>query len=309
MMRRAVFAMYSLFSIAFNQHTVLCQTDSLAEFLPLAVGNAWTYYYTTYLDERMLTTEYYDSGYATYRVAGAVVTEDSTVWSIVETSEVQHRRRFYFPPLQDTTYSVRDTTTFELVELHEGLHPVYRNSTSDDWKPVFPSIWSYGIVRVFRYGAGDTAKYDTLIISHQEYYRDNLYTFVLRKGRGIVSLSSSTSYSAFWRATNHLLDNYRITSVPGRHTSRLPGRHQLQQNYPNPFNPSTTMEFALPHAGYVTLKVFNVLGEEVANLIKGDHAAGTFKATWDASNMPSGVYFYRLNAGEYVQTRKAILMK
>jgi hypothetical protein len=59
----------------------------------------------------------------------------------------------------------------------------------------------------------------------------------------------------------------------------------------------------------LTLKVYNVLGEEVAALIAGDHAAGTFRATWDASGLPSGVYFYRLMAGEYVQTKKAVLMK
>jgi hypothetical protein len=59
----------------------------------------------------------------------------------------------------------------------------------------------------------------------------------------------------------------------------------------------------------VTLRVYNTLGEEVATLIRGDRAAGTFKATWDASGMPSGVYFYRLTAGEYVETRKMILMR
>jgi ligand-binding sensor domain-containing protein len=96
------------------------------------------------------------------------------------------------------------------------------------------------------------------------------------------------------------------SDIPG---SILPLSHKLSQNYPNPFNPSTTIEFALPHAGYVTLKVYNVLGEEVAALVEGDHAAGTFKATWDASGLPSGVYFYRLTAGEYVQTKKMILMK
>ena len=59
----------------------------------------------------------------------------------------------------------------------------------------------------------------------------------------------------------------------------------------------------------MTLRVYNVLGEKVAALVAGDHAAGTFKATWDASDMPSGVYFYRLTAGEYVQTKKAVLMR
>ena len=68
-------------------------------------------------------------------------------------------------------------------------------------------------------------------------------------------------------------------------------------------------EGRIGQGGFVTLKVYNVLGEEAATLITGDHAAGIFKATWDASGMPSGVYFYRLAAGEYVQTRKMILMK
>jgi len=83
----------------------------------------------------------------------------------------------------------------------------------------------------------------------------------------------------------------------------------LSQNYPNPFNPATTIEFALPHAGYVTLIVYNVLGEEVTTLVEGDRAAGNFEATWDASDMPSGVYFYHLTAGENVRTRRMVLMK
>jgi photosystem II stability/assembly factor-like uncharacterized protein len=89
----------------------------------------------------------------------------------------------------------------------------------------------------------------------------------------------------------------------------LPKSYALRQNYPNPFNPSTTIEFALPHSGYIYLKVHNVLGEEVATLIDGDHDAGTFKATWDASGLPSGVYFYRLTAGDFTQTRQMLLLK
>ncbi|MCK5572032.1 MAG: T9SS type A sorting domain-containing protein [Bacteroidetes bacterium] len=80
----------------------------------------------------------------------------------------------------------------------------------------------------------------------------------------------------------------------------------MRDDYPSP---STSVEFALPHTGYVTLKVYNVLGEEVATLIVGDHAAGNFKATWDASGLPSGVYFYRLSAGDYVGTKAMVVMK
>ena len=88
-----------------------------------------------------------------------------------------------------------------------------------------------------------------------------------------------------------------------------PSDFSLHQNYPNPFNPTTSIEYALPHAGYVSLRVYNVLGEGVATLVDGQQAAGTLKTTWDASHMPSGVYFYRLTAGEYVQTRKMVLMR
>ena len=100
-----------------------------------------------------------------------------------------------------------------------------------------------------------------------------------------------------------------VTSVKDNKETSIPVQFALTQNYPNPFNPSTTIEFALPHAGFLTLMVYNLLGEEVATLIAGDHAAGTSRATWNASGHPSGVYFYRLTAGKYVQTKKAVLMK
>jgi len=84
---------------------------------------------------------------------------------------------------------------------------------------------------------------------------------------------------------------------------------RLHQNYPNPFNPTTSIEYTLTHAGNATLSVCNVLGENLATLVNAYHAAGNFEVRWDASGMPSGVYFYRLTAGEYVQTRKMVLMR
>jgi len=83
----------------------------------------------------------------------------------------------------------------------------------------------------------------------------------------------------------------------------------LEQNYPNPFNPVTTIEFSLPRSDYVMLKVYNTLGEEVAPLVKQNFAAGTHQVVWDAKGMPSGIYFYRLQAGDFVQTRKLVLVR
>jgi hypothetical protein len=94
----------------------------------------------------------------------------------------------------------------------------------------------------------------------------------------------------------------------------IPKEYTLGQNYPNPFNPSTVIPFALPRAGFVSLKVYNIAGQEVANLIAGNLPVGAFRATWDGKDMnggtaSSGVYFYRLKAGDYAETRKMLLMK
>jgi len=112
--------------------------------------------------------------------------------------------------------------------------------------------------------------------------------------------------SSQWKTIIYSLDQI-VWAEDAR--NETPAEYSLEQNYPNPFNPSTTIEIALPHSGFVTLKIYNVLGEGVTTLVEGNHAAGTFKATWDASGLPSGVYFYRLVAGEYVQTKKMVLIK
>jgi hypothetical protein len=78
----------------------------------------------------------------------------------------------------------------------------------------------------------------------------------------------------------------------------IPDHYFLSQNYPNPFNPSTTIEYALPQALHVELKVYNVSGSEVQTLVNGKQAAGTYRVRFDSQGLPGGVYFYRLRAGE-----------
>jgi hypothetical protein len=89
----------------------------------------------------------------------------------------------------------------------------------------------------------------------------------------------------------------------------MPGRFVLEQNYPNPFNPSTTIRYALPERSRVTLIVFNTLGQQVATLAEGELDAGYHEVNFDASSLASGVYLYRLTAGEHVQARKLILLR
>ncbi len=84
---------------------------------------------------------------------------------------------------------------------------------------------------------------------------------------------------------------------------------RLEQNYPNPFNPSTSIAFTLAQTGVAKLEVFNALGQKIATLINGKLPAGSHNVTWDAQNAPSGIYFYKLEAGDFRQTRKMVLMQ
>ncbi|MBZ0200005.1 MAG: T9SS type A sorting domain-containing protein [Ignavibacteriaceae bacterium] len=89
----------------------------------------------------------------------------------------------------------------------------------------------------------------------------------------------------------------------------IPTVYSLSQNYPNPFNPSTTIKFGLPESGLVDLRVYNNLGEEVARLVNNELAAGYHETTFEASNLSSGMYIYKLISGKFTQTKKLILLK
>jgi hypothetical protein len=88
-----------------------------------------------------------------------------------------------------------------------------------------------------------------------------------------------------------------------------PDRGKLDQNYPNPFNPVTHIEFRISHFGFVSLKVFDVLGREVAVLVQEAKQPGAYEVQWNASDFPSGIYYCRLTAGDVVATRTMTLLK
>ena len=119
----------------------------------------------------------------------------------------------------------------------------------------------------------------------------------------------SKPYDLMARVLNWFDLDVVITGTEDELTSLLPQELSLSQNYPNPFNPVTTTEYSLPYAGYVSLVVYNLLGEVVASLVDGELPAGTHKTVWDASDFASGIYFYRLQTGDFVQTRKMVLLK
>ncbi|HKJ81623.1 MAG TPA: T9SS type A sorting domain-containing protein, partial [Ignavibacteriaceae bacterium] len=100
-----------------------------------------------------------------------------------------------------------------------------------------------------------------------------------------------------------------VPTAVKEYTNKMPGTFGLSQNYPNPFNPSTVITFSIPKESQVTLKIFNILGQEVKTLVNDSRMPGKYTVNFNASSLSSGVYFYALRAGNYFQVKKMMLLK
>ncbi len=92
-------------------------------------------------------------------------------------------------------------------------------------------------------------------------------------------------------------------------STEIPEKYSLHQNYPNPFNPSTNIKFDIHKQGITTLKVFDLLGKEMETLVDEQLSVGTYEVTFNANSLPSGIYFYVLKTGDYVESKKMVLVK
>jgi hypothetical protein len=108
---------------------------------------------------------------------------------------------------------------------------------------------------------------------------------------------------------NYLAEKYDIVLGIEDQSNGIPSQFILAQNYPNPFNPYTTIRFQVPNSSFVNLKVYDILGNEVATLVNEEKSTGSYEVEFDASGLSSGIYFYKLQAGSFVETKKMILMK
>jgi hypothetical protein len=100
-----------------------------------------------------------------------------------------------------------------------------------------------------------------------------------------------------------------VPAVENIMNENIPIEYHLIQNFPNPFNPSTTFKYQIPELSFVTLKIYDVLGNEIEKLVNEVKPAGSYDIEFEATQLPSGIYFYRLQAGDYIETKKMVLMK
>ena len=145
------------------------------------------------------------------------------------------------------------------------------------------------------------------------------------QGMGVGVDSENNTYVTGYFEDTIFLDDSSITSIQGNdifiaklNTSGVSfvddynavlRSFELKQNYPNPFNPTTKIKYQIPQLSFVTIKVYDVLGNEISTLVKEEKPQGSYEVEFKATNFPSGIYFYRLQAGNFVETKKMLLLK
>lgn len=132
------------------------------------------------------------------------------------------------------------------------------------------------------------------------------YTISNSIGEPIISKSSSAtnqSFAGFWYVYNADL----LTDVGNEET--IPTVFKLEQNYPNPFNPSTIIKFAVPERSMVLIRIYDILGSEIITLVNEEMEAGWYQKNFNAQLLASGIYLFRMEAGNYVNTKKMVLLR
>ena len=128
-------------------------------------------------------------------------------------------------------------------------------------------------------------------------------------GFALVAALDSVRLMTHADAARSFWDNVVVLDIEKKEGKSWPTQFALNQNYPNPFNAITTIKFSLPKTDFVTLDIYNPLGQLISTLVADKLNAGNHSYKWDASSMASGVYYYRLQAGEYVDTKKLVFLK
>ncbi|NOS84890.1 MAG: T9SS type A sorting domain-containing protein [Ignavibacteria bacterium] len=288
-----VLAQFLLF-LSFPYNGYSSDTSSV-KFMPLSVGNLWVYDYFT------------QSGF-----------QYSTVTRVTGDTIINNRRYFKLAGSFFNGWYRTDTTTGSLM-MYGGLNNCnyyFQESLVDSFATVsgcyicsFPSCASIiNNVTVFNivtslfnvtngfghsYSNRNYAKYIGLFKSTSFLFNVPVNTYNLRGAK-----INNTVYG----------DTSGLTGI-SLNEAEIPANYSLSQNYPNPFNPQTKIKFAVPKASFTKLVIYDLLGREVTTLVDEELKPGTYEADWDGSNFSSGVYFYKIISGDYVETKKMVLMK
>jgi photosystem II stability/assembly factor-like uncharacterized protein len=277
-----------------------------SELFPLRIGNKWFYRYAANQDKGFVVREIIDTTADGYRKVSVTsylqsgVKNSTEYWSFTE-------GRFYI-------------TTAPVITVSDM--PVYVSSLLNDssWGSGF--YYSYSLKKTEQTYLG--TRYTTQFLTS---YGQGKVSFTqsidgIAVGIGLAYFHEHWAYIGYSPLSNYdtliLVGFVKNSVLRGDSTRSLTSvgsdkwismTYQLDQNYPNPFNPSTTISFTLPSRSFVTLKIFDVMGREIASIVSEEMQAGTYSRSWNAGTMTSGMYFYRLQAGAFTQTRRLLIVR
>ena len=192
------------------------------------------------------------------------------------------------------------------LELQYSDNNIYLAWGFDFWdsQPIEPDVdWSELQVST------DSVNYTAIYSGNYRYFTDNSFKYD-STGNSSVQLrvrvrDNQNKWSIWSNPINIKINNQSNISS----NTDFPISYDLSQNFPNPFNPSTTIRYAIPNAVLVTLKVYDVLGNEIATLVNEEKSSGSYEVSFSGSGLSSGIYFYTINAGSFGETKKMILLK
>jgi photosystem II stability/assembly factor-like uncharacterized protein len=288
----------------FSTTVIIQLRDTNAATFPLSIGNKW--FYSDDKDRRNTIVR---------EVTDTTAIGDRIVWATYKYAD-----------------STRNKKTLEYWQFKDGnLYNDYYEHTSSGSVPVFISSLtkdsSTSALQTDYYWNLTTANYFSNYYSCQTwigyYHSMSVYyydVYVYAPGIGISEYTYYTGslypYLAYYeyKLRGYIKDGVLIgqsesSVLSVKEPSSISMRYQLDQNYPNPFNPMTTIAFSLPSKSFVSLKVFDVMGREVSTVVSEEMAAGNYTRQWNAAGFPSGVYFYRMQAGTYAATKHLVLLK
>jgi len=295
-----------VFSFTFDKQTYSWDTTA-AKYYPLAVGNVWSYHYINFSD------------YYCYVISN----QHDYIVQVVSDSIMPNGKK-YFKVINGNYFM----GLFQRIDSNTMNVYKWSNGTECITDSLFARKGDYFNSCRGGYNPNQNLLFDTQNISFAGQSRISRLingnglvgeSYALMKGMGIFS-NRECEFGGYYEYLNGCIINgiqYGTILGVNNNSGELPVQFSLYQNYPNPFNPTTKIKFSVPFLplakgeaeGVVKLIIYDILGREVATLVNEKLSPGTYEVEWDASNYPSGVYFYKLTAGDFTQTKKMLLIK